>query len=437
MRSAIGITHTRPRDLAPWASGATSMGGVLFAALLSACAAGPRSQAPPTHFSGPVAPVGFSATVRSLGVDRSFYLAHAQEMRERLERAADGGPLNILALSGGGAGGAFGAGALIGLTQRGERPQFALVTGVSTGALLAPFAFLGPDWDEQLREVFISGRAELLLRSRGLGVFFQPGVYKGGPLVELVEHIVTTDMIKAIALESARGRSLLVATTDLDKEETVIWDLGAIAAQGGGPALKLFRAVLVASASIPGIFPPVLIHVEGTGVSYDEMHVDGGTTVPFFFLPEIAELLPASGVDLRGANLYVIINGQFSTLPHTTPERVIPILARSFSAELGHSSRISLALAAAYAQRHEMHFRFTDIPIDYPYKGALDFHRASMQPLFDYAQACAIQSQLWTTPDQALVSSERALSSAPDHNVQCPLPDSIDANPTSAQNQKK
>jgi hypothetical protein len=372
-----------------------------------------------------VAPVGFPAAIRSLGVDRSFYLAHAQEMRERLERAADGGPLNILALSGGGAGGAFGAGALVGLTQRGERPQFALVTGVSTGALLAPFAFFGPDWDEQLREVFISGRAEHLFRSRGLGVFFQPGVYKGGPLVELVEHIVTDEMIKAIARESTKGRSLLLATTDLDKEETVIWDLGAIAAQGGGPASKLFRAVLVASASIPGIFPPVLIHVEGSGVSYDEMHVDGGTTVPFFFMPEISELMPGGGDNLRGANLCVIVNGQFSTLPHTTPEKAIPILARSFSAELGHSSRISLALAAAYAQKLEMRFRFTDRPIDYPYKGALDFHRTSMQPLFDYALTCATQGRLRTIPDQALVSSEPALSSAPDHNVQCPLPDSL------------
>ena len=421
MGSAIGITETRTSGRRVWASRGSAAIGVLLAMWLSACATGPRVQAPPTHFLGPVAPTGFPAIVRSLGMDRSFYLTHAQEMHDRLERASNGGSLNILALSGGGAGGAFGAGALIGLTQREERPQFTLVTGVSTGALLAPFAFLGPDWDAQLREVFVSGRAEHLLRSRGLGVLFRPGVYKGEPLAELVEHVVTPDMIRAIALESVRGRSLLVATTDLDKEETVIWDMGAIAAQGGDAALKLFRAVLVASASIPGIFPPVLIPVEGSGVAYDEMHVDGGTTLPFFFMPEIAELLPGDGENLRGANLYVIINGQFSSLPHTTPERAVPILARSFSAELGHSSRISLALAAAYAQKHDMRFRFTDIPIDYPYKGSLDFHRDAMQPLFDYALSCAMQGELWTTPDQALASSEQALSSKPGHALQCPL----------------
>jgi hypothetical protein len=111
-------------------------------------------------------------------------------------------------------------------------------------------------------------------------------------------------------------------------------------------------------------------------------------------------------------------------LPQTTPERAIPLLARSFSAELGHSSSISLALAAAYARKHEMRFRFTDIPIDYPYKGAVDFHRTSMQPLIDYASACAMPGQLWTTPDQALVSSERAMSLGRDHDVQCPWPDS-------------
>jgi hypothetical protein len=396
---------------------------VLSVLIVTACATAPRGPAPPTHFSGPVAPVGFPAAVRSLGVDRSFYLAHADETRERLQRAAGGGPLNVLALSGGGAGGAFGAGALIGLSERGERPRFALVTGVSTGALLAPFAFLGSGWDAQLREVFVSGRAEHLLRSRGIGVFFRPGVYRGRPLADLVEHIVTPDMITAIAMESAKGRSLLVATTDLDKEETVIWDLSAIASQGGEAALRLFRTVLVASASIPGVFPPVLIHVEGSGISYDEMHVDGGTTVPFFFMPEIAELLPGGGDYLRRANLYVIVNGQFSTLPQTTPDKAIPILARSFSAALGHSSRLSLALAAAYATRHEMRFRFTDLPIDYPYKGALDFRRDAMQPLFDYALHCAVAGRLWITPDQALAGSENALSSAPGHVVQCPLPE--------------
>ena len=398
--------------------------GLLLTALVGACSTAPRAAAPPNHFSGPVAPVGFPATVRSLDVDRGFYLAHSEETRERLRRAAGDGPVNILALSGGGAGGSFGAGALIGLTQRGERPPFAVVTGVSTGALLAPFAYLGSGWDAELREVFVSGQAEHLLRTRGIGVLFGPGLYQSGPLIELVHHIVTNEMITAIAQESAKGRSLLVVTTDLDKEETVIWDMGAIASQGGEAARRLFCEVLVASASIPGVFPPVVIHVEGSGRSYDEMHVDGGTTVPFFFMPEIAELLPNSGDHLKDANLYVIIDSQFSTLPQTTPEKTIPILARSFTAELGHSSRVTLALVAAYAQRHGMNFRFTDIPVDYPYKGSLDFHRETMQALFDYALGCAAQGQLWTTPDQALASSERALSAAPGHTVQCPGPDS-------------
>jgi len=405
------------RALRDWS---TRVSCLICALSMAACTPVPRRAAPPTHFFGPVAPVGFPATVRSLGVDRSFYTAHMEETRQRLRRAAAGGALNILALSGGGAGGAFGAGALVGMSRREERPQFAVVTGVSTGALLAPFAFLGSAWDEQLIDVFASRRAERLLQSRGIGILFRPGIYQTKPLMDLVNHFVTDALINAVAEQSSKGRSLLVATTDLDKEETVIWDMGAIATHGGPAARNLFRDVLVASASIPGLFAPVLIHVEGSGTAYDEMHVDGGTTVPFFFVPEIAELMAGEAEELQGANLYVIVNGQFSTLPHTTPQKSMPILARSLSAELGHTARTTLALSAAFAQQHGMKFLFSEIPIDYPYQGPLDFHSSVLLPLFDFALRCATNGRFWTTPAQALESSERALSASPAHTVQCP-----------------
>jgi hypothetical protein len=230
-------------------------------------------------------------------------------------------------------------------------------------------------------------------------------------------------LIRAVADESAQGRSLLVATTDLDKEETVIWDMGAIASQGGESARRLFRDVLVASASIPGLFAPVIIRVEGSGIQYDEMHVDGSATVPFFFAPEITQLLGADSGDLRGANLYVIVNGQFSTLPHTTAIETMPILARSLSAQLGHSARTTLALSAAYSRQHGMGFQFSYIPIDYPFLGPLDFGSSTMKSLFDYALQCAAAGHLWTTPAQALTDSERALAGAPGHTVQCPFAD--------------
>jgi hypothetical protein len=246
-------------------------------------------------------------------------------------------------------------------------------------------------------------------------------VYQKQPLIDLVDHYITTALIRAVAEESVKGRSLLVATTDLDKEETVIWDMGAIASQGGEAARLLFRDVLVASASIPGLFAPVIIRVEGSGIQYDEMHVDGGATVPFFFAPEITELSGTDGDNLQGANLYVIVNGQFSTLPHTTTIGTMPILARSLSAQLGHSARTTLALSAAYSRQHGMGFLFSYIPIDYPFLGPLDFGSSNMKSLFDYALKCAVSGQLWTTPVQALAGSERALSAPPGHAVQCPI----------------
>jgi hypothetical protein len=175
-----------------------------------------------------------------------------------------------------------------------------------------------------------------------MGVPLQRLIYKSKPLIDLVNQFVTDALIQAVARESAKGRLLLVATTYLDKGETVIWDMGAIATRGGEAARTLFRDVLVASASIPGLLPPVLIHVESAGVSYDEMHVDGATTVPFFFAPEIAQVMPITFDELRGANLYVLINGQLIAPQKTTRDKTVPILKQSFAAQMNQSSRTAL-----------------------------------------------------------------------------------------------
>jgi hypothetical protein len=386
-------------------------GFVCFLAALSiaACTTVPRHPAPPMTV-GLMAPVGFPSTVRFLSIDQRFHLAHSEEIERRVRTAMGAGPLNILAISGGGSGGAFGAGALVGLDRRGERPSFTVVTGVSTGALLAPFAFLGPAWDQQLIEAYADGRSEHLLQSRGVGFLFRSGIYKSKPLIDLVNHFVTDALIEAIAQESAKGRLLLVATTYLDKGETVIWDMGAIAAQGGEAAGTLFRDVLVASASIPGLFPPVLIHVEDSGVPYDEMHVDGGMTAPFFFAPEIAVIMPISFDELRGANLYILINGQLIAPQTTTADKTEAVLMQSFAAQMNHASRTELELSAAFAQQNGINFRFSRIPAEYPFQGPLNFNAASMRALFNYAAGCAEEGHIWTTVPQALVRLGKAMT---------------------------
>jgi predicted acylesterase/phospholipase RssA len=382
---------------------------LLAALAVAACASVSRRPAPPTRLSA-AAPLGFPATVRSLATDRRFFLTHLEELRRRVGAARGGGPFNILALSGGGAGGAFGAGALVGLGRRAERPQFTVVTGVSTGALLAPFAFLGPAWDQELTEAFASARTEHLLRSRGIGVLFRSGVYQSKPLLELVDHYVTDAMIREVAAQYEKGRVLLVATTDLDKEETTIWDMGAIASHGGEPARTLFRDVLAASASIPGLFPPVLIRVSDSQGSYDEMHVDGGTSAPFFFTWEVAQIMALDAEELKNANLYVIINGQLGTTPQTTRDKTIPVLRRSFSTQLMHALRATLEAAVEYARIYGMNLRFARIPVEYPYRGPLNFKPEAMQALFNYAAGCAVSGKLWSTAEQALARTEQTMA---------------------------
>jgi hypothetical protein len=186
--------------------------------------------------------------------------------------------------------------------------------------------------------------------------------------------------------------------------------MGAIATQGGEAARTLFRDVLVASASIPGLFPPVLIHVESSGAPFDEMHVDGGTSVPFFFAPEIAEIMPITFDELRGANLYILINGQLITPQKTTADKTVSILKQSFAVQMNHASRTALELSAAFAQLHGMNFRFSRIPSEYPFQGPLNFKSASMRALFDYGDRCAAEGHLWSTVEQALARLDKTMA---------------------------
>jgi predicted acylesterase/phospholipase RssA len=179
------------------------------------------------------------------------------------------GPVSYLAVSGGGDNGAFGAGLLNGWTKTGTRPEFKMVTGVSTGALIAPFAFLGPDYDAALREVYTSMTPEKVYRARGLrAVLFDDAMADTGPLSEIIALYANQKMLEAIAREYQKGRLLMIGTTDLDAQRPVIWNIGAIAASGHPGALDLIRKILRASAAVPGAFQPVLIDVELDGKNY-------------------------------------------------------------------------------------------------------------------------------------------------------------------------
>src|SRR6267142_1749733 len=282
-------------------------------ALLQGCVNLSSRNSPPLGYAAPTGDSPMS--IRTLGPDHHYSQQSSGDIATRIQAGSPGEPINILALSGGGAGGAFGAGAIVGLSHSGKRPEFAVVTGVSAGALIAPYAFLGPAWDHQLTEIYTSGTGQHVLQSRGLGAIFGSSMYSGTPLKELVDRYATDALIEAIALEASKGRLLLVATTDVNTGEPVVWDLGAIAMHGGSSARTLFRDVLVASASVPGLFPPVIIRVPEDDAQRSETHVDGGVTLPFFVVPSPVDITGESIDRSRGAKLYVLIDGQLGEQP--------------------------------------------------------------------------------------------------------------------------
>jgi predicted acylesterase/phospholipase RssA len=370
-------------------------------------------------------PTDVPMRIRTLGADHRFLQPSSATVAERLHARHAGGSLNILALSGGGAGGAFGAGAIVGLTRSGSRPQFAVVTGVSAGALVAPYAFLGADWDAQLVDAYTNGRGDHLLQPRVLGAIFGSSLYRGEPLMRLVDRYVSDAMITAVAREAAAGRLLLVATTNVDTGQPVIWDLGAIAVNGGAHARTLFRDVLVASASVPGVFPPVIIRVQEDGESHDEAHVDGGTTVPFFVPPAFSQSPRDEFAGTPDTVVYVIVDGRLSEAPRPTHLNTRSIVSRSVSAGMHRMMRATLELTAATAQLQGAEFQYSAIPVGYPNLSAFDFRADTMRSLFRYAYQCAAAGRLWTASQRVANTTMVASEITATQSIPCPADDTF------------
>lgn len=314
----------------------------------------------------------------------------------------------VLALSGGGANGAFGAGVLVGWSETGTRPQLDIVTGISTGALAAPFAFLGPDWDDELREAYTGGGADGLLNPRALAGLIGPSLFSAAPLRRLVDQNVTPELLRQIAVEHAKGRRLLVVTTNLDTQESIVWDMGQLATQGDEQAVVLFREVLIASASIPGVFPPVMIAgLQGDEI-VEEMHADGGINMPFLAVPESllagAERMPG----VNHASIYVLINGQTGRTTQVVRGSLPAILTRTYESMSKSTTRTHLAANAAFAARNGVRFRVASIPAEAD-ASSLKFDHESMTRTFEMGRSRAAAGLAWVEP-AAELTAEPALS---------------------------
>jgi len=307
---------------------------------------------------------------------------------------------SYLALSGGGANGAYGAGMLAGWTEAGTRPEFAMVTGISIGALTAPFAFLGSDYDAVLKEVYSTLDSSSIYTARGVfGSIRNDSVADSTPLTAVLEKYVTKELVAAIGLQYQRGRALFIGTTNLDAGRPVIWNVGRIAASGEPGAVALIRQVLQASASIPGAFPPVYIDVQGyDGATYDEMHVDGGVSSQMFLYPQgvdwagVLELLQVDG----RPTAYLIRNSYLESNYEPTPRKMLPIVGRTVDSLIRTQGAGDIYRIYTLARRDGIDVKVSWIPI-----GSIDvaptetFDPQYMKALFEFGYQRGLAQDGW------------------------------------------
>lgn len=384
---------------------------VVFAALatvLAGCNALPRLGAVPDRFA---------ARAVLLGLEDIRYVVGDEEDMQRLSRdvaatwprergwlASQGKPVdklppsNLLALSGGGDNGAFGAGLLNGWTTNGTRPEFLLVTGISTGALIAPFAFLGPKYDTVLRDLYTRNqRADIISIRSWWAVLTDDSVADTAPLRSQLRKHIDHAFLDEIAAEYAKGRELWISTTNLDAHQRVIWNMTKLAASKHPRALDLFHDVMLASAAIPGAFPPVMFDVELDGKPHQEMHVDGGTMAQVFVYPpnvKLVELSKSEGGE-RQRHMYVVMNTRMDPDWAQTERRVISIAGRAISSMIHTQGVGDLYRIYLTAQRDKVQFNLTHIPADFQHLHPEEFDNSFMQALYERGYQLATSGQAW------------------------------------------
>jgi hypothetical protein len=375
---------------------------LMVTVIMSGCASVLRHNSLPEDFEGMAQLPGMPERARIWGDEPPPWLDRwRKDSREDLV-AEFGGVMgqehNYLAISGGGANGAFGAGLLVGWSAAGTRPEFTIVTGISTGALIAPFAFLGPDYDVQLEEVYTKYSTDDLIKKRGiLAAATGDAAVSTEPLQTLIARYFNPQVIKAIAAEGRKGRVLFIGTTDLEADRPVIWNITRIAASGDPGALELIHKVVLASASIPVAFPPVIIEVETDGQRYDEMHTDGGTTTQIFLYPVgikwdvITERLEVKGTP----KVFLIRNARLEPVRKSLKPRILPIADRAVSSLIRTQGIGDMYRLYFGAQRDGLDYNLAYIPGDFSETPKEMFDPEYMRKLFDLGYRMAKTGYPW------------------------------------------
>jgi len=393
-------------------------GLVAVALFAQGCSTPPRKAAVPPELTGQAEIPGLPGVRYRL----TEIEAMAQEgvdsvRRERAYLASQGHtgslpPAAYLAVSGGGDAGAFGAGLLNGWTATGDRPQFKLVTGISTGALIAPFAFLGPKYDGRLKDFYTNVGPSDIVESRSpLALLTSDALADNRPLWNRVAKEVDRALLDEIAAEYEKGRLLLVATSDLDARQPVIWNMTKIASSKDPRALELFRAVMVTSAAIPGAFPPTMIDVEADGRSYQEMHVDGGATAQVFLYPPSLRDAAASreaGVVQRKRTAYVIRNSRLDPEWAEVERWTMSISGRAITSLITTQGIGDLYRIYATTQRDGVDFNLAYIPKTFNEPHPHEFDTEYMRKLYDVAYALAVNGYPWQKTPPGLAPGDLA-----------------------------
>lgn len=381
-----------------------SMVAVVLASSVGGCALKPR--VPYTaQEAAHAAPVGYE------GLDgiRVWLDGNVPNPHEFGPRVTSGKGTTYLALSGGGGNGAYGAGILNGWSKSGTRPKFTAVSGVSTGALIAPFAFLGPAYDDRLRAIYTEGDAQALVEAPDLAMtIFGTSLFGSTRLLDLVSRYVDADFVEAIAREHRAGRRLYVVTTNIDSKRGVVWNVGAIAVSERPDRVELIRKVLAASASVPLAFSPVLIDAQADGHQFQEMHADGNVTTSVFTLP-LQYLSAQRKTRLSGGTIYILMNTtvepEFSVVDNST----LKIVGASIATLTTQKALEDLAATYAYTKANKVDFNLTSIDPAVAVSGAQSFDTAYMRRLYQIGYDTAVSGNFWQkTPPVVASTTTRA-----------------------------
>ncbi|NOQ65206.1 MAG: patatin [Methyloprofundus sp.] len=379
---------------------------------LAGCSLTAERNAPPAHLISKVSIPGIPAARFWADEWPDFSIQRLRSLNDSELQAISSEVYNIehnyLAISGGGANGAFGAGLLAGWAANGSRPKFTMVTGVSTGALTAPFAFLGSEYDDKLKMIYTTTWTKDVATERNLiAALMGDSLADTAPLQQLIRHYMTTEVMDEIASEHRKGRRLFIGTLNLDAARSVIWNIGAIANSDYPEKITLIHEVMLASAAIPVAFPPVMITVELDGKQYDEMHVDGSVGSQVFVYPAAVKWKKLTQrLKVKGKPQVFILRNAFMEPDYNGVNRsVLPIATRSIDALLRASGTGDLYQIYALCRRDGNDFNLAYIPADFTEKETEGFDPIYMQKLYQHAYDLAYQGYDWKNGPPGFVTS--------------------------------